>query len=81
MLMQVFYRLKRAAVYINRGDATPTKYMWQLKQPLCKQWISKNGGVPIGFIRKDKDYYIYRNGNHRFTLYKIMRLNNLPCKW
>ena len=70
--IDAFCREHKVLLHIRAGHVTRGKYFNMLKKHIEDQepWVtlikSKNGG-----------YYVYRNGNHRITFYKLMYLADL----
>ena len=67
-----FIQQHKTLYHIKAGNVTRGKYFKMLKQPLDKQ------PPCISLIKaKNGRYYVYTNGNHRVTFYKLMYLTEL----
>lgn len=81
--LYAFMQEHKTMLHLLNGSVTRGKYFRMLKKPICDQ------PPYIHLIRtKAGAYYVYGNGNHRVTFYKLMyladlsnRKNNLHLYW
>lgn len=70
--IDAFCREHKVAHHVTVGHVTRGKYFYMLKKHIKEQrpWVSL-------IKAKNGNYYVYKNGNHRITFYKLMYLADL----